>query len=209
IALGHQFPERLKLDLSDEFVISSNPGLLSAPTTPAATFLRANGNNIRNSAAIQGVTELTPLLKLDTSYKNNIYRYDDKGHAGSYSSELDRIEHVADVNLMYTWDPTTVLRVGYKFEDHDQTSKDPLGFVGVVPISAKVRDSQSHYGYVGADWTVSDEVSVKPRAGVEYTRYPNALGLSKDTISPYFEIKADYKYAPDGTASMVVKHQRN
>ncbi|MBI3874650.1 MAG: outer membrane beta-barrel protein [Verrucomicrobia bacterium] len=206
LKVHHDFPERYKLDLTDSFAVSQEPGVLdpASITTP----FRSNGNNIRNTVGLTFGAELTPLFSLEVGYSNSFYDYEETG-TDSRSALLDRIEHLGHADLRWQARADTIGILGYQFGYTDQTSKDIITTI-IGPQPASVRDARSHYGYVGVDENFTPELLGSLRVGYQYTEYPKApAGLPQSSSSPYVDASGTWKYSPDGTVQLGVKHTRN
>lgn len=210
--LDHAFTENYKIDLSDSFVVAQEPQVLdpSQVTLP----LRSNGNNIRNTATVRFTGDFTRLFGAEVGYSNTFYDYQQDADniafgQRNYSSLLDRMEHLAFVNGRYRIQPQTMGILGYQFGIIDHTSKDLIAGLG----DPEVRDSESHYFYVGADHSFTQKLNGSVRLGTQYTRYPNAdqaLGGQIDDSNwiPYADVSASYAYATGSYAQLGIRHSR-
>jgi hypothetical protein len=70
-----------------------------------------------------------------------------------------------------------------------------------------MRDSQSHYMYVGLDHEFSTQLTGQVRVGATYTTYPNVAGA--DTWYPYAEATLKYAYLPNSTVELGFRHTIN
>lgn len=205
--LTHEFPERLKLSLTESFVVSQEPQVLDT-TAVVTTPLRSNGNNIRNSAGLTASMELTRTVSLESAYNIAFYAYDQTG-TDSRSALLDRIEQLVRLDARWKALETTVWITGYQFGYTDQTSGDLITGVGL----ANTRNSRSHYGYVGVDQTFNPQLIGSARVGMQYTEYPNAaLSATTEpgsTVTPYVDLSGTYAYSPEGSVQLGIKHNRN
>lgn len=216
--LIHDFTEDYKLDVSDTFVVAQEAELLTQANqagVPLTNLMRANGNNIHNTGAINLNGQITRQLGFLAGYSNNLYEYDDP----AYQALLNRMEHMITLNLRWQLQPETVGILGYQFGLIDQTSKQGLPgiFVDGVPayMSPEVRNSRSHYFYVGADHTFNPQFTGSVRVGMQYTEYPNAgearasgVNFEDSNFSPYADANITYNYLPGSTAQLGVKHTR-
>ncbi len=208
LKLRHTFPERFKLDITDSFVSSQEPGVLD-PASVTIPF-RSNGNNIRNAVGLTLGVELTPTFSLDVGYSNTFYDYQETG-TDSRSALLDRTEHLARVDVRWAARNDVIGIFGYQFGFNDQTSTDLVTTTAVPPGQpASVRDSRSHYLYVGADRNFSQQLLGSVRLGMQYTDYPNApQPLVQNSTSPYVDFAGTWAYSPEGSIQLGVKHTRN
>lgn len=209
-ALSHAFTERHKIDLSESFVVAQEPSIIEPPG-PAATFLRSDGDNIRNLASINYTGELTRVLSLLLGYQNSIYDYE-QGGPGGRSAVLDRLEHLATINLRWQAIPTTIGVLGYQFGVVDHTSNDSLDaatpFTGIY-VDPEVRDNISHYVYVGVDHTFTHQLNASVRVGGQFTEYNNALpGMEENAANPYADASLTWTYNPGSFLQAGIRHSR-
>lgn len=210
--LDHAFTEDYKLDLSDTFVIAQEAQLLNPANAPIPTLMRMNGNNMRNTAALNFHGQFTRQLGFLVGYSNSLYDYDDP----NYKAVLNRMEHLATFNLRWQALPQTVAILGYQFgiveQDQDDNVKIPFGGVlGTLP--AKVRDRQSHYVYIGADQSFNPQLNGMFRVGAEFTDYPNVSDYAsastyfrESNVTPYADANITWTYLPGSYAQLGVKH---
>ena len=205
LRLVHQFPERYRLEVSDNFVVSQEPGIQFGGVP-----FRSNGNNIRNVANGIFSSELNPTFGYDVSYNNTFYDYSSRG-TDSYSALLDRVEHLAGLNTRWNVTESTTAVVGYQFGIVDMTSNDlisnPAVPGGFAPASS--RDNTSHYGFVGADHFFTRQLKVSGRVGVQHTEYSEALPSRVSNLSPYVDANATWEYLSGSSLMLGVKHARN
>jgi hypothetical protein len=210
--LSHAFTPRYKLDLSDSLVIAQEPSLFSDPGTPNETFLRSDGDNLRNTVLGSfsiGITESTTVV---LGYSNQYYDYDEEGQANSRSAFLDRVEHLGSINVRQIILPQTVLVGGYQFEVVDYNSNDPIGFPGQF-YSPDERDSTAHYLYIGVDQGITATLNASVRGGAQLTEYdfnnPAFARLDESRWSPYFDANLTWLYMQGSYAQLGVRHQRS
>jgi len=196
--------ERYRASVRDSFVVAQESALIDPAL--AATPLRSNGDNLRNTAELSLQADLTGPLALELGYVNNFYDYQETGPA-SRSALLDRMEHLARANARWEIQRNSIALLGYQFGVMDQTSKDFVDAAATIP--ANVRDNHSHYVYLGIDHYFTDRLSVHPRAGVQYTEFPNALPPARDnTFGPYADVSASYTYAENSSLQLGARHSR-
>lgn len=203
--LNHKFSERHSVDLKETFVMAQEPQLID----PSGAFpLRSEGDNMRNNASINFLSQFTPLFGLEFGYANAWYDYEQTG-AGSYSAALDRLEHLFSLNSRWQILPTTVGIIGYQYGFIDHTSNDALIPFGPY-IDPNIRDNRSHYGYVGVDQGFAHNFSLSARVGVQYTEYNNApSGNRGDDVSPYADLSATWAYSEGSNLQFGARHARN
>ena len=203
---SYKFSPRLTVDVSEEFVIGQESEILD-PTGAFTT--RSAGNNVRNSASIGALYEMTRQLAVDFSYSNYFIDYAQTGVA-SRSALLDRMEHRVGADLRWNATETTVGLVGYSFGVRDQTSNDSLSLAPLVTPNA--RDSRSHYVYLGAEHEFSAKLQGSVRAGLQYTEFPNlrtvAAAADDDTVNPYADANINYNFAERANIQLGVSHDR-
>jgi hypothetical protein len=221
--LSHAFSPRFKLDLSDSFAVAQEPELLAGNTPVTTTFLRSDGDNLRNYANASFSAGITENLTAVLGYGNEYYDYDEEG-PNSRSAMLDRVEHLASINLRQVILPKTVAVFGYQYEVVDYTapvSKSPIvfpalvnGIPTVVGYGPEERDSTSHYFYLGVDQGITPTLNGSLRAGAQYTEYNdlNAVkilnpGIEDSGWSPYVDANATWLYMPGSYAQLGVRHQ--
>jgi hypothetical protein len=221
LKLSYAFNERFSADLKDSFVIAQEPSVIDrdiSVTLPA----RAQGNNFRNFGTIQGNASVVENFSVDGGYSNSFYDYqetssDVRGRqaaaglpvdgTGSYSSVLDRMEHLFFVDGNYQVLPKTTVTLGYQFQYTDYTSNDPLFIVGGTPYNGSVRDNRSHFVTVGVKQHLNPQLDVSARAGVQLTEYEHHT-FFKDNTSPYAEGSARWGYMEGSSLQVGVRHQR-
>lgn len=213
LKLSHAFTERYKLDVSETFVSAQEPELVQG-----GRFLRTEGDNIRNTASATLTAGLTETLSTVLGYSNNIYDYESDDGAPlfgrpSLSALLDRMEHLAMANLRWQAQPSTVGVLGYQYGlteyDEDQVLRSrllvsPAG-VSIVNDNSDLRDSRSHYVYIGADQSFNPQLNGSIRLGAQFTDYFNA---DEDTVSPYVDGNLTWTYNPGSYVMLGVRHTR-
>ncbi|HRZ56023.1 MAG TPA: outer membrane beta-barrel protein [Candidatus Paceibacterota bacterium] len=205
IAASHAFSERFRLDFFESPVYSEEPSILE-PNGGQASYVRTDGNAWRNYAGIGLTTGLTEQLGSRLGYSNTYYNYRDDGPA-SISALLDRMEHLATADLRWQFQPAIIGLVGYQYGYFDYTSGDQLWYTETpdptVPES-DARNQESHYGFLGVDYTALPGLTAQIRAGVNYARYPNA---DVDNVTaPFVDAALAYEYMEGSKVSAGVKH---
>lgn len=213
--LDHVFSERYKLELNESFVIAQEPTVID-PTGVITTPLRTDGDNIRNTASANFHAQLTPLLGTRVGYANTFYDYEQKG-LNSRSALLDRMEHLASVNLRWQALRQTIGVLGYNFEAVDYTSNEPVlypgGYIfGIFPTfttaDPEFRNRYTHYFYVGADHNFNAKLNGSVRVGGQYTDYHNMTG-GQNSIGPYADVSLAYNYMPGSFLQVGLRHAPN
>ncbi len=212
LSFNHNFNERYTIDARESFVIAQEPDVL-APDSQSL-YLRANGSNLRNSAAVNFHAKLTQLFGVLFGYSNTYYDYAENaqntifGGSIPYSTLLNRVEQA--VTLDTTWqiqeDLTGVL--GYKFGWINYTGSGTILAGG--NISPTVQNNYSHYVYVGADKSFRSDLSASVRVGVQDTQFYQTLpGNSDGQLSPYASISSTYRYMESGSLVFGFQYSQN
>jgi hypothetical protein len=212
--LSHAFTPRFKLDLSDSFVYAQEPELVEpAGAGIASTFLRGDGDVLRNNAMGSFSAGITENITAVLGYANEYYDYDEEG-TNSRSALLDRMEHRGTANLRFVVLPQTVVIGGYQYEIVDYRSKDLIGPLPGFLYRADERNSTSHYFYGGVDQGITPTLNVSLRAGAQYTKYDDLdrikvlnPDIDDNTWSPYVDANATWVYMPGSYAQLGVRHQ--
>lgn len=197
LALDHAFSERYSAKVKNTFAVTQDPEVFDA--TPG-TFLRSNGDNIRNNADISFRGDFSKTLGYEIGYANNFYDFDQEG-VGSYSALLDRMEHLPSASLRWFVQPQTTGILGYQFRQVNYAGDDALA----VGVSSKIRNSRSHTVFLGVDHDFSSQLRASARGGVSYTDSYNA---NTDSTDPYADVSLTYSYSSSGYVQVGVKHQR-
>ena len=202
LRLVHQFPERYRLEVSDNFVVSQEQALRDS-----AQLVRANGNNIRNVANAGFSGEINPTFGYDLTYSNTFYDYQSKG-PNSFSALLDRVEHLMGANARWNATESITGIVGYRYGIVDMSSNDNVTSATGAPVSASTRDNTSHYGFVGVDHLITRQLKASARVGVQYTEFSKATP-STSAVSPYVDFSGTWEYLPGSALMLGTKHARN
>ena len=205
--VNHNFSERYSIDLEESFVDSQEPEVIDrALSLP----LRANGDNLRNNAALNFHAELTPLLGLVLGYANTWYDYSNQTNAliggPSYATLLNRFEHLVTLNSRWHVAPQTVAILGYQFEAVDYTSSGLIA----PGTPANSRNNYTHNIYVGAEHSFRSDLQVSARVGVQVADYYNAPpGNNAGSLSPFVDLSAAYAYMDGGTLTVGFRNSKN
>ena len=184
--ISHRHSDQLKLDIKESFVIAQEPEIMEGGTP-----LRTDGDYTRNTATINFDIGVNEMVGLQVGYENRIVDYSDP----AYVANLNRMEHAVPVNLRWQVMPQTVAILGYQYGMSDYDS------------NASTRNSTSHSIYVGADQNLSPQLSGSIRVGAQFTTYPDAVTNDK-TTSPYVDGSLTYRYAPEATFQIGLRHAR-
>jgi len=209
IKLSHAFTDRYKIDVADSFVKTSEPDLIAPSNSPNAT-IRTRQDVLRNYGSATLTAGFTDQLGVQLGYSNTLYDFSDDG-AGSLSALLDRMEHLATVNLRWQALPSTVALIGYQFGMYDYTAnentliQDPSSTL-YNPLWSDERNSYSHYVYVGVDHTFNPQLDTSVRVGAQYIDYYNLPGGSENDISPFADANLTYRMTQDSSIQVGVRH---
>lgn len=211
LKLVHQFPERYRLEISDNFMVAQEQSVL-ATVGGVTTAVRSNGNNMRNLANAMFSGEFSPIFGYDLTYSNTFYDYQSTG-VNSFSSLLDRVEHLGGGNLRWNATQNTTALVGYRYGIVDMSSSEsifnphPAAAGGLAPASS--RDNTSHYGFLGVDHMFTRQLKGSGRLGMQHVEYGKAIGGRASTTSPYADFSASWEYLSGSAVALGVKHARN
>ena len=209
LKLVHQFPDRYRLEISDNFLVAQEQALLTGVGSGITTAVRSNGNNVRNVADAKFSGEFSPIFGYDVVYNNTFYDYQSQG-LNSFSALLDRVEHLAGGNLRWNATESTTALVGYRYGIVDMTSSESINTsLPGVTAPASSRDNTSHYVFLGADHLFTRQLKGSGRLGVQYVDYSKAVPNRATTVSPYADFSGTWTYLPESSLMAGVKHARN
>jgi len=194
-------------------VKTREPDLIAPDSFPSST-IRTRQDMLRNYGAATATLGLTDQLGLMFGYSNTLYDFSDDG-AGSLSSLLDRMEHLASVNLRWQVLPSTVALVGYNFGYMDFSGNENTLIpnrsyprAGSPTLYSDERNNYSHYIYVGADHSFNPQLETSVRVGAQIIQYYNLPGDEEDDVTPYADANITYHMAPDSALQVGVRHSR-
>jgi hypothetical protein len=139
----------------------------------------------------------------------------------SRSAALDRMDQLADVDLRWKFLPETTGVTGYQYEHVDYTSPEDIifssyvladlnnpqsGVPGNTGVKANIRNSDSHFAYVGVDQSFTPNLNGTIRAGAQYVDYTK---VSQNHISPYVDANLTWQFMAQSTLQAGVKHIHN
>src|SRR5260370_40162587 len=159
----------------------------TGPGAAFTTFQRIPGSNVRNSGGIDFLAQVTPLFGLDVGYDNSLFHYADQGAkapdgtttgtgpvTASSAGSLDLLQHSIHMNGRWTIQPTLVGITGYQYSQVDYPGDQfisgyvsggviqPVAIVNgqiLVPYKSDVRNTRSHYGYLGVEDTLRPDLT--------------------------------------------------
>lgn len=187
----HRFSERFRLNLNDSLVYSQEPDIIDS-NGPVTSFIRQNQNVFRNRAAIRLNSQITDRFELESGYQNIYYDYKDP----SYSSTLDRDEHMIWLDGIYHVQEHFAALIGYQFHlfDYMNTTKS-------------LDDSAGHAIYVGLRKALTSQLNVEAKAGVQLTHYMHHV-TDENEVGPYVDASASYEYLPGSSLKVGVSVTR-
>lgn len=182
--LEHVFSPRVKTSVSDVFVSAQDP-----QQALIGQVLRAEGDNINNSAAANVSLAVSEQLDATLSYRNNFFDYS----SPLFSNSLNRVEHLPTLEFNYLTTPSTSVGLGYQFGIFD------YDFAGLS------RDYNSHVVYAGVRHNFTQSFFGSVNIGAQITDYDAA---ASDT-TPYLDGKLVYQYTTASEVVLNVRHTLN
>ncbi len=233
--LRHTFSPRHVISVDDSFSVSEEPavtdrfGIITAPT-------RSNGDTLRNRGTIDDMFTLTELVGLGLGYVNTWYDYDQTGGGSRSAlldrieqSIRGDVRFQVDPTLTalvgYTFGMNNfignqflvsdVLRAQLNAELEglralpDPTAGESARIAEIKRIRSNksdVRDSHTHYVYVGAEKDFSHKLRGSLRMGAQMVDYFNS---GESDVSPYADAALTYVYMPECSLQLGARHSRN
>lgn len=225
LGFDHSFSERYQLSLKDSFALGQEPDILRAGNA-METYQRIPGNNMRNFGTINFDGAITRELGYQIGYANTWLNYANSGPTYTYytlpndytvqavssastAGLLNRIENAPHLDLRWNIQRETVGVVGYQFRDVSYNGDERIGGNSVQGfVMSDIRNSRSHYGYVGMDHTFRPDLSGSVRVGAQYTDYYNDTTTSSQ-VSPYILASIRYAYMQDCSFELGLTTDRN
>jgi hypothetical protein len=183
--LQHIFSPRVKASLADVFVSAQDPGQF-APLS--GQVLRAEGDNISNSASAEMAFGVSDRVDATVSYRNNFFDYDN----AAFETALNRVEHLPSLDLGYLLTQTTTVGVGYQYGIYDYDLSPGRSF-------------DSHIVYAGVKHQFTQNFFGSLNAGIQVADYD--AGGSDTT--PYLDGKLVYQYTLASDITFNVRHTLN
>ncbi len=178
--INHSVSERFNLDLRERFRYAQNPEILDS-----ASALQRNGNYINNTASLQGSFQWTPKFSTVTTYTNDLYDYEDE----ITKQTNNNMSQTVNQDLRFLIDPTVTIVTGGIFQDVSYEYAD--------------RSFNVYTGNVGADWTLSPQVTISGRVGGQY--FDPGDGGSGST-SPYGSLGMNWVLGARSSLSLNYSH---
>jgi hypothetical protein len=200
--LDHAFNERFKLTLADTMVVAQDPALFQQSGQQGGSTVRANGNNVANTATITLNSEWTRQFSTATHYGNTLIIYDNSGtNSASNPNDaalLNRVEQNVGNDFQWHFQPETIGFIGYDFRWVNYTANTLIAHYGPLNYYSDARNYYTHYGYVGVSEEFSPNLSGSARVGASYTDLYNDPISRQTSLAPYADISATYTYMPGG-----------
>jgi hypothetical protein len=236
LKMDHQFSERYKLNVSDSFVIAQEPTVIDPSVITSPLRVNGNNvRNTGNLDFFATLTKLLDLhlgyANTMTAYQQtqgDVFGLDtatpgvvNGANGPSRSAALDRIDQLAVVDLRWKFLPETTGVTGYQFEHIDYTSPEYIifpnatlpgglsaesGTPGNAGFRANIRDSDSHFVFVGVDQSITPDLNATVRVGAEYVDYSK---VSQNRLSPYADANITWQFFAQSYAQAGVKHIHN
>jgi hypothetical protein len=211
--IDHAFSERWEGKIADSFIDSQEPQLTATGTVLP---YRVEGNNIDNTGTLTLHTDWSMLFSTDLGYQNSYLQFQNdggtdedvlpvdlggNGTGASLASYLDNDANLVWLNLNYIYQPDLTFFVGYQFGINYYYANEPFAFSlpGDAFYTSDNLNSMSHYLYVGANYSITEDLSLSARAGVQLSdnyNLPSFDSQSTWSYQPYAQIAATYTYLP-------------
>ena len=195
LGLIHRFSPRYELSIYN-FTVAQEPELIASPAIvggPVNQVVRAEGNNIRNTAGVDFTAQWSPQWSTVIGYQNNWYNYDFVG----FANVLNRMEHLPSMRVSYHYSPRTAFGIGYQYGDLNYSR-------------ANYRDQRSHYIFAHADHSFTSQLLGSIRAGAQIVDWYNApIGTRDNATNPYIDANLAYSYTTGSNFQLGVRHSRN
>jgi hypothetical protein len=197
VNFSHNFSPRLRLDLYDSLSIAQEPEQTGSGANNIATFLRAEGSNLRNSAGMNLNYQFTPLWSGVLGYQNNYYDYS----SDLFDDMLNRMEHLPSIGVRYHYSPRTVVGLNYQY-----------GIINYSNAAGEFRDQHSQYIFASLDHSFSSRLVGAFRGGVQLVEWQNpppGAGVRDTAQNPFFDASLTYNYSVGSNVQLGVRHSRN
>jgi len=202
--LNHSFTENWQASVRDSLVYSQEPDLIGGGQT-----LRTSGDTLVNTGSIKLDTQWTRLFSTELGYQNTLYHYD----SSIYSAELDRLENLASLDLLWQVLPTAKVGIGYQFQQVNYTANQVILAASAInpTYMSNNRDNRSHFVYANVQYNPLDNLTVALKLGAQITDYYNPpTGVSSTSkTSPYVNLSGTYTYLPGSYVQVGFTQARN
>ena len=166
---------------------------------------------------------MSKLFDVHVGYGNTVYAYQenagDEAPANSYASYsalLDRMDQTGTVDsarwklpcrkrpACWASNSKTSLYTSPEYIIYPGT--DPLTGLPTPSYRSNSRNNRSYLGYVGVDQSFTPDLTASVRVGLQYLDYYN---FGNNSLSPYVDASVTYRYMPQSTVQVGIKHQHN
>lgn len=214
--VNHQFTPVRTINIEENFTFSNEPQI-GGDNAAQATF-RRDSEWLRNRFGVAFNNRFSPRFGLEVGYDLTAYDYLADEGVDSLSALLDRLEHLIRIEPQYIISETTFGFLGYLFGYSDYTSEllvtrqventlpPPSPPFITVLEPGSIRDTITHYGYVGGQHNFSRQLNAAARVGLVYADY---IHLNETSVSPYGDLSVGYTYLPGSSARLGLKHDRS
>ncbi len=197
--LDHKFSERYELSVTENFVVSDEPGVGKGPQNVFRS--RADASNSRNVFGAEATIFASPTFGWLLGYGQYWQDYT----SVEYSKTLDQSTHRANLDARWFSGESTLLFAGYLIGHTEYTYGRLLTWDGGSEVYASIKNNSFHRFYFGARHKLSTRTDLSGRVGFQYTDYYNQ---SESAISPYVDGNVTHKYAPGSTISLGANVER-
>lgn len=203
--LNHTFSERYSIAVFDSFAWAQEPSQLNPSVGTLQQVLRAEGDNIRNTAGFDFTATLTPLWSAVVGYRSTVFDYKTE----QYKLFLNRMENTPSLSLRYQLSRQTVLSGNYQFNDSNYDFTNTIND-GSGNLTVYDRDARSQYVFGGVDHSFSQRLSGAVRVGAQFIDWIHATaGYRSSAVNPYADASLTYAYATGSNVQLGVRHGRN
>lgn len=184
----HDFSDRFSLSASDQFIDSTEPNLFGTSGVPYR-----DGRNITNAFTSGLSAQWTPVVGTQTTYANNLVRYDD----AALAQTQNYLENTATQVVSFSVLPKISFNCGGIF---DESSFDQQN-----------RGYTSYTGFVGPTWQVLPNVSISLRGGGSYTLSEQTQSDGQNSnvsqIAPYGDISGTWQIGKRSSLTADYSHE--
>ncbi len=182
VKLSHTFSPALIVEVSDALSFIDSPAsfLQGLP-------LQTDQSNDINQFDFRLLSELNQRTSLAIKYRNLNFAYDD----ALVAPVLDRNDNQFGVQVGYKWVPETSFVFEYRFQDRAWDTDGSL------------KDSDSNFFLVGADWFPNSELQISGRIGVDDRN--QAIGTGDTNF--FGDLTGVYKYNTDSFVAFSLTYE--
>jgi hypothetical protein len=184
----HDFSGRFSLTASEQFIDSTEPDLFGTTGTPYR-----DGRNITNAFNSGLNAQWTPVIGTQTTYANNVVRYDDPNLALIQNN----LENTATQSVSFSLVPKISLNCG--------------GIYDSVGYDTVNRGYTSYSGFVGTTWQALPNITATIRGGGSYTESKqtetNGQTATLSQVAPYADVSASWQIGERSSLSGDYSHE--